>query len=509
MNFSSPLIVKLVYLAIVALLLMPLAWLSKPPTTDATGTRRSAGGQLARLRQEHGLSQANLGEIDPTSEAIKLATLGMRGVAANILWTKANEYKKTEDWTGLSATLEQITKLQPNFIAVWRFQAWNLSYNISVEFDDYKDRYYWVKRGINFLRQGIPYNEREPRLLYDVGWFISQKIGRSDEREYFRELFKQDDEFHGDRPLAQRDNWLVGKEWVRRAERLVEQYQVPVRGMRPDVFYSYAPMCQFAYADALEEDGTFDDTARAAWQRGLDEWEAFAELPLHVGGGRTVRIADFPRFRQQLNELEAEFKSLVPEGLAEQIRDERMAALPVDQREALLNPEAAQDPIQSQLAQAALDKLRITSHELAERIESDDRQRAIELADTLSEVDAMVKTLESTRNTVNYDYWHTRAMAERTDDALEGRRLIYEAELAINEEADPETARTLYEQGLDRWVAIFAEYPSLKTDIQLGDYIVDATLAYRDVLRQLDEPFPTDYPLQDVFQRHVQPSEDR
>ena len=87
---------------IIAALLLPLSWLSQPATTE------SDGGILAQVREENHLSQADLGEIDPTSETIKLATLGMRGVAANILWEKANEYKREEDWTNLSATLEQI-----------------------------------------------------------------------------------------------------------------------------------------------------------------------------------------------------------------------------------------------------------------------------------------------------------------------------------------------------------------------------------------------------------------
>ncbi len=95
----------------------------------------------------------NLGEVDPASETIKLATLGLRGVAVNLLWEKANYYKKVEDWTNLTATLEQLAKLQPNFITFWKFQAWNLTYNVSVEFDDYHDRYYYVRRGIQFLRK--------------------------------------------------------------------------------------------------------------------------------------------------------------------------------------------------------------------------------------------------------------------------------------------------------------------------------------------------------------------
>ena len=115
----------------------------------------------------------------------------MRGVAANILWTKANEYKRTENWEALVATVNQMAKLQPNFVSVWEFQSHNLSYNISVEQDDYRFRYRWVKKGIDFLIQGTRYNRREPRLFWTVGWYTGQKFGRADEHKQFRRLFRE------------------------------------------------------------------------------------------------------------------------------------------------------------------------------------------------------------------------------------------------------------------------------------------------------------------------------
>ena len=168
MNQRARFIRKIVYVCVIAALLLPLSWLSQPETSD------SKGGLLAQMRKDNQLGQASLGEIDPASETIKLATLGMRGVAANILWEKANYYKKVEDWSSYSAALEQITKLQPNFVSVWIFQGWNLSYNISVEFDDYRDRYFWVIKGIDFLKEGTAYNKDEPRLMSTIGHTIAQ-----------------------------------------------------------------------------------------------------------------------------------------------------------------------------------------------------------------------------------------------------------------------------------------------------------------------------------------------
>jgi len=232
MNPRRSFVRKIVYLAAIAVLLVPLYWLSQPATgvvEEIDGVRQvvrgSPGGKLAQLRTYHELSEAHLGDLDPVGETMKLATFGLRGLATNILWEKALNYQKKKDWTNLSATLNQIAKLEPHFIAVWKHQAWNLSYNVSVEFDNYRDRYHWVIEGIKFLKRGVELNRREPRLLWDVGWFTAQKIGRADEAKQFRKLFREDDDFHaedeeygGSRPPEFRDNWLVGKYWFGRAD---------------------------------------------------------------------------------------------------------------------------------------------------------------------------------------------------------------------------------------------------------------------------------------------------
>ena len=103
MSSRSSFFRKIVYLVVIAALLLPLRWLSHPATVAVKGVPDSPGGKLAQLRDHYHLSQAQLGQIDPTSVTIKLATLGMRGVAANILWEKANDFKMKKDWTNLGA----------------------------------------------------------------------------------------------------------------------------------------------------------------------------------------------------------------------------------------------------------------------------------------------------------------------------------------------------------------------------------------------------------------------
>ena len=57
-----------------------------------------------------------------------------------------------------------ITKLQPHFVTVWVHQAWNMAYNISIKFTDPADRWNWVRRGIELLRdEGCAITPTSPR----------------------------------------------------------------------------------------------------------------------------------------------------------------------------------------------------------------------------------------------------------------------------------------------------------------------------------------------------------
>lgn len=489
---------KIGYLVAIILLLGLLAELGRP------------GGILSEQRGKHKLSQSQLGQIDPTSETIKLATLGMRGIAANILWEKANRYKMKKDWTNLSATLEQITKLQPNFIAVWRFQAWNLSYNVSVEFDDFRDRYRWVIRGINFLKKGIQYNEREPRLLWDVGWFISQKIGRSDERKQFRRLFREDDAFHGGRPLALRDNWLVGKQWFLRAEALADEPGVTMKGMSPLIYRSDAPMCQMAYADALEDDGTFGEVARAAWRKGAREWYRYGERELVTSYGIPVRLNDLDdekgvNLQKEIADLRQRLQELQP-GLYEEIYERKLAQLTEEQRRALAIDPRERTAAEEQWADQARELLIITPKEIVAQVDPSKRQEGRRLEKQIAEKEQKAKIIRRYRHVVNFEYWRRRAEVEQEDETLAARKLVYQAEQ--NRLLDLEKAREDYLAALQAWRSVLDKHPDLVTDRTFGLDLLEMVDAYRWTLGKLDDDealqqtYGKDFILRDVIELH-------
>ena len=485
----------LLALVAIAVLLVPLSILSQPADSS------SPGGFLARQRAKFGLSQANLGEVDPTSETMRLATLGLKNVAVTLLWDRANHYKKVEDWTNLSAALEQMTKLQPNFYSVWDFQAHNLSYNISVEFDDYHDRYAWVMKGIEFLRQGIALNLREPRLLGRMGWFIGQKIGRADEKKQYRRLFKADDDFHErDRPgrtLPERDNWLVAREKYLAAQQLADSGAA--LKTTPLIFHSEPMMTAINYARALEEDGVFGETAREAWKLAGDEMRRFSvreiptswDVPIRLG----MREAELARATKLGEELEA----LLP-GLFKEIQERKRAALTDAQRKALDVPPIDRTEAQQQSAAEAESALAVNWPMVAREAPADVRDKARELARQYVEASETAEIIARYRDIVNFDFWRASCEVEVTEPALRARELVWQAEREF-ENARLLPAKKAYEEAFAAWREVLDSSPVLKADDLTGDDLVEMIDRYRKVLDQLDEKFPQPFILQDVLDK--------
>src|SRR3954470_6176433 len=365
MNRSTAFTRKIAYIGAIALLLLPIAALSQPATINPGQSGHSPGGKLAQLRAQYNLAQAELGEIDPASETMKLSTLGLRGVAANILWGWANYYKKIEDWDKLEMTVNQIIRLQPNFVEVWDFQAHNLSYNVSVEFDDYRMRYQWVKKGIEFLILGTHYNREEPGLLRQLGWFVGQKIGRADEHLQFRRIFRDDKDFHqtfrengvevepdGLGPDGKPDNWLVAKLWYDKAGDSHISYDKPIRGTTPLLFYSGAPMSIMNSAAAMNKDGYFFENAQNAWRRAQDAWKRYGDRELPTSVGFNIRLNEEEPVDQRIKEARAEIEQLCT-GADEDIRKEKLARLAPEKRAVLELPADQRTPDQFSLVYEA------------------------------------------------------------------------------------------------------------------------------------------------------------
>jgi hypothetical protein len=535
---------KAIYLVAIIALIVALFAMGYPATVDTPQKKGRPGGVLAVYRDKHGLSQIELGEVDPMSETVRLGTLGMRGLGSSLLWWAANEQQKKKDWTSLRATLDQISKLQPHSIEVWRYQAWNLSYNVSVAFDDYHDKFYWVIEGLNFMLDGIHLNEKVPRLYWDMGWFISNKIGRADEAKYYRRLFagkrdvsESDADFRrqaasgddagrdfapdyvkdfreryvpptgfprstcGDVP----DNWHVGKAWFLAAESKINPPRYPVKGMADVIFYSDAPTCQFYYADVLEKDGYFDQKAVNAWKQATREWHAFGDKSIDTSweaDGRPIQV-QLNREEELLKEVADDTKALdalVP-GAREKLKKERYASLAPEQREAWDAAADKRTPNQEKLVSEIGDRLDVKDDEVARRAAPANAKRAKGLADDIEKKRTLAHYANLERQKVNFVFWRTRAEAEQTDDCVAARRAINDGDEAFAK-GDQIRAVPYYEQGMKLWRKVLDRYPLLVDDPSLGGDLDDVIGRYKKCLDQDDRDLPQPFILQDIIKKH-------
>ena len=265
-------------------------------------------GHIDKKRKEYRLTEQSIVEMDEAGFTINLVLVGFRGIAVNLLWSRYREMQKRHNWEEMLSVNEQIAALQPHFITVWVWHAWNLAYNVSVEWDAIADKYWWIKKGIRFLQRGLRKNRDNPDILWNTGWTFFQKIGKSDEHKLFRKLFRDDENLEDSdayiellqgMPAGQRDNFLESYKWFVRA--VNTGGKASTLGRAP--FMTYPAQAKSAYAESLMDDGTFGQAAREAWQDALDEWNHLRE-PLRLG------LIDAPQPERGNLKSDAEFREV-------------------------------------------------------------------------------------------------------------------------------------------------------------------------------------------------------
>ena len=449
------------------------------------------------------IAESDLGEISPASETMKLASLGMRGVAATLLWNKAHTYKVMHEWDRLKATLNNIALLQPHFDKVWEHQAHNLAYNVSTEFDDYRQRYEMVREGTEFLTRGVRQNRNAPRLIWYTGWFYGQKLGMSDEKVQFRRLFSDDDVLHtalmaeniavdspeARGPLGKPDNWLVGRLWLNHGYDLVDS-GVKIRRQTPLNFYETGPKWRIKHAESIEAEGILDERAQNAWQMADDDWLAFGARSIPTTSPFTIKLNHLEDLEAQKTEKIEKFRQLNPEAYAT-ARQAKIDSMPEEILEYWQKPESELTLDQRQLMPSIHAGLIPNLIELARTSDPSVRLESVNLAGEVKDLNERIQKTIGYRTQINYQYWKTLAQAEQEERTVKARRLIYEAEQA-NDNAELDTAIELYEQAFVVWAEIFDDYPLLTID----DSAQDLFESVRRYMVAIDsQEIPEDFPL--------------
>jgi hypothetical protein len=493
---------RLFYIIAMVALLVPLYMLGTPSVRKQNGEVSNQGGTLAQLRTKYDLGQGDLGEIDPASESMRLATLGLRGVAATILWQRAEEYKKRQYWDRLSATLNQIAVLQPHFVKVWEFQSHNLSYNISVEFDDYRQRYEWVKRGIEYLIKGSKYNKRKTEMPYELGWFFGNKMGVADEKLQFRDLYRNDNNFHNEvnrtslnvtdqdglGPDKKPDNWLSGRLYYQHAYEMVKQGATPARS--PLMFYRMGSSWLTKYAEALQAEGQLGDPSFVAWRRAAEALNEFGNMQIQTTFGDEISLNGIQKANEDYARALQEFKEYCGETYDRLVAKQR-EQLTQEQEDALAIDEFERNFEQLFAAEQANSILSLPPKFVAAELPAEKQIQGFQLAEKVERAKSFISHVEIYRNQINYNYWRIRCEAEQEPSAVAARANMFEANKLLDK-GDLDEAIKKYDLAWQSWDELYNQFPSMMLD-DSADEVIEAIERYRKLL---EEPnLPKDFPL--------------
>ena len=452
---------KLVYGAGVLLLFVPIIWLGRPASAapDERADGGGAGGVLAQKRAEFTLGESSLGNVDPSSATMNLVLFGLRGVATNVLWTDAMDAKEKKDWARLRSDVDSITRLQPHYEKVWDFQGWNLAYNVSAEWDNVEDRWYWVKEGTKFVMDGVDRNANSPDLRFKVGQIMGQKIGNADEKSFYRKYFTVDPDVAGYQGGTDPDfnrspypnegdlphHHLGSKRWYRYAIDADETEGNPRQTQMLDVLFDSQPaQAQRLYAESIEEEGEYGP-AVAGWRQAREDWiEGLGRKPF------PTRLAPDAAITLEL-ESESDFARLA-------------------------------DEFNARLAEGGYDA-RVTPEQI--RFEVDRQRKAL-----------------------NYNFWRAKSTLEARPEVVQARAAIYRGKELFyrGESGDMTEAAAKLREGLAAWErALTDDTPEsremresslLREDLLVNLYYLRDALQYSTGEADL----PGDAPLYDLWE---------
>lgn len=146
------------------------------------------------------LHTASTGDIDLGGSITRYMLVSFRGPLTCGLWWEAEEAKIRHDFDKMELAIRALTKLQPHYKKPWQYQAWNLAYNVAVEFDSIADKYFFVTKGVRWLVDGERINRArlfdattgqyvtvgDPDMREDIGTYTNNKMSISDEAEIYR-----------------------------------------------------------------------------------------------------------------------------------------------------------------------------------------------------------------------------------------------------------------------------------------------------------------------------------
>jgi len=117
----------------------------------------------------------------PPEYAFAIQALGsFRGLLTNIAFIRLEQFKQQGKFYDAMQLSSWITRLQPRFVSVWEFLAWNMAWNISVTTYTPEERWNWVYNGVKLIRdEGLRYNPKSVNLYRQIAWIFVNKMSEN------------------------------------------------------------------------------------------------------------------------------------------------------------------------------------------------------------------------------------------------------------------------------------------------------------------------------------------
>ena len=129
----------------------------------------------------------------PMAELVVAGLGGFRGIAAEVIWFRADRLWDEGRYGELAQLASWLTFLEPHTPEIWDYASWNLAYNVSVVMPTPADRWRWVKAGLCLLLyDGLRLNPSDPLLYKSLSDMFRIKLGTDsdDAAPYYRERWR-------------------------------------------------------------------------------------------------------------------------------------------------------------------------------------------------------------------------------------------------------------------------------------------------------------------------------
>ncbi len=290
---------------------------------------------------------ADLDSKDPT-EAGLLALGGFRGIIADVLWMKAIRAQDAKKYYEIVPLCETILRLQPNFVQVWVYHAWNMAYNLASASAGPEEQWHWIDQAIKVLREGARRNDKSADIYWELGFIYMHRLSPKmlkgaadyvldrmnpyreegepppppgtradplDHLRYAKRYFKMAMERPGDIPLYSErpyglclealGEWDEAEKWWLEVIERCRRRGVPDGSIRDNLRYLYLEMMDACDTKAAE----LDERARAV----AGEFDAYSAGRLRAAATelREKAAAAYGRMRANLPEVTGDYASLL------------------------------------------------------------------------------------------------------------------------------------------------------------------------------------------------------